>query len=204
MHKLGHGITLGGFLLGAVGALYAQQPPAVPPGHSHTAGMTHEASATASAALPQQGGQAAYAAISEIARLLLRDSTTDWTRVNLEALRQHLIDMDEVTLRSSVSTQQVSGGIEVEVTGIGRTTDAIRRMTRSHGTTLAGESPYRMTVADIPGGVKALIVAAPGAPAATVTRIRGLGFIGIMTDGDHHAAHHVAIARGAPVTQHAH
>ena len=30
-------------------------------------------------------------------------------------------------------------------------------------------------------------------------RIRGLGFTGIMAEGSHHQAHHLAMARGEPV-----
>src|ERR1019366_7664042 len=67
--------------------------------------------------LPKQPAQSAYAAIGEIARILKADSTTDWSKVNLEALRQHLIDMDEVTMRSQVSQQPVPGGITMMVTG---------------------------------------------------------------------------------------
>ncbi|HEX7122934.1 MAG TPA: hypothetical protein VF178_11230, partial [Gemmatimonadaceae bacterium] len=87
--------------------------------HGHRAGS--------SAALPTQGGQAAFAAISEIVRLLEADSTTDWSKVDIERLRQHLIDMDEVTLRAQVSQAAVPGGLRMEVRGSGRTRDAIRR-----------------------------------------------------------------------------
>lgn len=196
-------LTLGCLALSA-SLLGAQQTGAMPEGHVHTPGMTHQQASTASVALPRQAGQSAYAAIAEISLLLQRDPTTDWSTVDLEALRGHLIDMDEVTLRSAVTTRQIPGGIEVDVTGTGRTSDAIRRMTRSHATTLEGASPYRMTVTDIQGGVRAQIVAAPSAPATTATRIRGLGFIGVMTDGDHHAVHHLALARGASVPGHEH
>lgn len=34
--------------------------------------------------------------------MLEADSKTDWSKVDIEALRQYLIDMDNVTLRSAV------------------------------------------------------------------------------------------------------
>jgi hypothetical protein len=34
--------------------------------------------------------------------ILRADSTTDWTKVDIEGLRQHLIDMDDVTMRATV------------------------------------------------------------------------------------------------------
>ncbi|MBI2401332.1 MAG: hypothetical protein HYV20_01060, partial [Gemmatimonadetes bacterium] len=46
------------------------------------------------------------------------------------------------------------------------------------------------------------IVAAPGAVAQVETRIRGLGFIGILTSDNHHAPHHRALARGVPMEGH--
>jgi hypothetical protein len=32
--------------------------------------------------------------------------------------------------------------------------------------------------------------------------IRGLGFAGIMVEGDHHAEHHLAMARGGGMSHH--
>ena len=57
----------------------------------HTPGMVHTAAMAPAppVVLPTQGGQGAFTAISEIIRLLEADSTTDWSRVNLERLRLH-------------------------------------------------------------------------------------------------------------------
>ncbi|MFI5340600.1 MAG: hypothetical protein ACHQ7N_12275 [Candidatus Methylomirabilales bacterium] len=61
-------------------------------------------------------------------RILEADPATDWSEVNLERLRQHLIDMNGVTLRSEVKSAVVPGGLMMEVTVTGRTEQAIRRM----------------------------------------------------------------------------
>jgi len=45
---------------------------------------------------PRMVGQDAFGAIREIVRILDADPKTDWSKVDLEALRQHLIDMNEV------------------------------------------------------------------------------------------------------------
>ncbi|MDQ6888276.1 MAG: hypothetical protein M3068_13455 [Gemmatimonadota bacterium] len=84
----------------------------------------------------QSSGQAAYGAIGEIVRMLKADPSTDWSNVNVEALRQHLIDMNDVTMQSVVEQRNILGGIEVDVTGTSRTIAAIRRMTTSHSRTL--------------------------------------------------------------------
>lgn len=149
-----------------------------------------------SAQTPAQSGQDAYAAIAEVVRLLEADATTDWSKVNLEALRQHLIDMNDVTLRSAARQTAVPGGAKFEVTGEGRTTGAIRRMLASHARMLGQLPAYEATVAEMPGGVLLTVRAKRSGDSATETRIRGLGFIGLLTIGAHHSMHHLALARG--------
>jgi hypothetical protein len=148
------------------------------------------------AVLPTLPGQAAFGAIAEIVRLLEADPKTDWTRVNIEALRQHLIDMDEVTMHAAVTSHNVPAGLEMEVTGVGRTADAIRRMAINHTRMLDQGTVYHATAVEITNGARITVTAKQESDARTVAQIRGLGFAGIMTEGDHHAAHHLAIARG--------
>ena len=144
---------------------------------------------------PTQSGQAAYAAISEVVRILEADPNTDWSKVNVEALRQHLIDMDEVTLNSSVVQRAAEGGLEMDVTGMGRAVPAIRRLVASHARSLDG-SVYHLVATEIPNGTRLRVTASDSKDAKTVARIRGLGFAGIITEGNHHALHHIAVARG--------
>ena len=144
-------------------------------------------------ALPTQPGQAAFGAISEIVRMLEADSTTDWSRVNIEALRQHLIDMDDVLMHAAVVQRTVPGGLAMEVTGTGRTAGAIKRMAMNHTKMLDQEGEYHAMAKEIANGAQITVTASD---ARTVARIRGLGFAGLMTEGDHHAPHHLAIARG--------
>ena len=46
-----------------------------------------------------------------IVEILEADPATDWGKVNIEALRQHLIDMDNVTLRAELKSGPVEGGM---------------------------------------------------------------------------------------------
>jgi hypothetical protein len=153
----------------------------------------------ASSVIPVSPGQAAYGVISEIVRILQTDPTTDWAKVDIEALRQHLIDMDEVTMRSVVARHNVDGGFEASVTGTGRTIAAIRRMTKNHLAMLDAGPDYHATAVEIPDGVRVTVTARTRADSAAVARVRGLGFAGILVEGDHHASHHLAIARGESV-----
>jgi hypothetical protein len=152
--------------------------------------------ACAQTALPTSSGQAAFGTISEIVRMLKADPKTDWSRVDIEALRQHLIDMDDVTMHAVVVQRNVAGGIEVDVTGPGRTASAIRRMAMNHSRTLDQGAEYRATAREMPNGAQITFTARNPSDAKMVSQIRGLGFAGLMTEGNHHAPHHLAIARG--------
>lgn len=181
--------------------LGAQTPPATHqhvPGMVHTPGMEHEAPKAT------EPGQAAFAAITEVVRILEADPATDWSKVDLEALRQHLIDMDDLTLGSVVQASPTPGGLVMTVTGAGRVVDAIRRMVPAHAPMLERAGPWRASVTPVDGGVQFSVIARDAADAATEARIRGLGFIGLMVQGAHHSEHHVMIARGAGDAAHRH
>jgi hypothetical protein len=74
-----------------------------------------------------------------IVRLLEADPNTDWSKVDLEAPRQHLIDMNEVTLKANAAAKPVDGGLEIAVTGYGRTLAAIQRMVPAHARAQSNE-----------------------------------------------------------------
>ena len=149
--------------------------------------------------VPTSPGQAAFGAISEVVQMLKADPNTDWARVNIEALRQHLIDMNDVMMQAGAAQRNIPGGIEVDVTGVGRTTDAIRRMTINHSSMLDQGEEYHASAKEIPGGARLTVTAKNLGDGKVIARIRGLGFAGIMTEGSHHASHHIALARGEPV-----
>lgn len=164
----------------------------------------HAAQLAADAAKPGVPSQAAFATISEIVRKLKADPSTDWSKVNIEALRQHLIDMDDVVMRSSVKQTNVDGGVSLDITGAGKVADAIRRMGASHAHALDQEGVYAAKSTEIDGGVRLVITAKMASDAKTVAMIRGMGFAGLMTEGDHHAAHHMEVARGGSMAGHSH
>ena len=81
---------------------------------------------------PVMPGQEAFGTIQEIVRILEADPATDWSKVNISALREHLIDMDEVTMRAAAAERALDNGVEITVTGEGRTLEAIKRMVPAH------------------------------------------------------------------------
>jgi hypothetical protein len=151
--------------------------------------------------IPRLPGQDAYGAISEVVRLLQKDPTTDWSKVNVEALRQHLIDMNSVTLRSSVRQTVVPGGVQMIVTGEPSVQGAIQRMTTSHGTALRAIGLVGVST-PIATGSRFTVTVADTTNAALLAQVRALGFAGLMTLGNHHAVHHLAIARGQTIPGH--
>jgi hypothetical protein len=82
--------------------------------------------------VPTHPGQEAFGTIQEIVRILEADPKTDWSKVNIGALREHLIDMGEVTLRARSNERPLNNGIEITITGEGRTLAAIQRMVPAH------------------------------------------------------------------------
>jgi hypothetical protein len=144
-----------------------------------------------------QAGQAAFAAIAEVVKVLEADPNTDWSKVDLEGLRQHLIDMDDVILRSRVRADAVAGGATFVITGEGRVAEAIGRMVLEHARMLDGLPDFRAVAQAAPGGAQLTVTAERSGDGAAAVRIRGLGFAGLMVTGAHHTEHHLMIARGA-------
>lgn len=141
---------------------------------------------------PAMPGQAAFGAIQEVVELLEADPTTDWSKVNIAALREHLIDMDELTLNAATAERVLDYGIEITVTGQGRTLDAIKRMVPAHARQLANMG-WDARTENLPNGVKLII--STNDP-KQVTKLKALGFMGIMAQGGHHQPHHLMIAKG--------
>jgi hypothetical protein len=142
---------------------------------------------------PTLPGQDAFGAIQEIVRMLEADPKTDWSKVNLEALRQHLIDMNEVTLKADEAAKDIDGGLEVAVTGTGRTMDAIRSMIPAHAQEINGLHGWSVKADALPNGERLTVTSSDP---KEVQHIRGLGFIGILVSGMHHQPHHLMMAKG--------
>jgi Spy/CpxP family protein refolding chaperone len=126
--------ALGVTVMGAVAAhtVFAQhQPTASGQVHDHGTMPSHAAEAHAqhmqamramAGGMPTMSGQDAFGAIAEIVRVLEADPGSDWSKVDVERLRQHLIDMSEVVLRAAVKQTPLIAmalGAIVQSTGLG-------------------------------------------------------------------------------------
>lgn len=177
----------------------AAHAPAQEAGHAgHGDHADHRAGAdTASQAAGPltEPGNAAFAAIREVVETLNARGDTDWSRVDLEALRQHLVDMRRFTTEAEiVEREPVEGGLRVVVRGTSpEASRSIRRALRAHAPMVESARGWSVSV-EARGEQTELRVVGDGEEAPA--RIRGLGYIGFMATGAHHTRHHWMIATG--------
>lgn len=161
----------------------------------------HGSSSKSAPALPKEsaseqsepsGGQAAFAEIERIVMMLDRDPATDWSSVDIEGLRLHLIDMDNVVMRARVQAEPIEGGAVFTVTSDLKTVQqSIQTMARAHGMVVAMGGEMSWETKMLAQGAE-VTVTGPN-PA----KIRGLGYVGLLTYGGHHNVHHEMMAKGA-------
>lgn len=149
--------------------------------HAHTSGS------------PSETGQSQFAAIAEIVTLLRDDPNTDWTQVDIKALRDHLVDMDNVTTGASVERTINGMSVMFMVTGDDVVGSSIRRMLLAHSPMLQGSSDWTVTAGEIDNGASMLVQVGSD---EELNQVLGLGFFGLMTIGAHHQHHHLMIATG--------
>jgi len=140
-------------------------------------------------------GNDAFGTIQEAIRALEADSTTDWSKVDLEALRQHLIDMNNFTLHVDVLSQNpIPNGVDIVVKGnTPAAQQSLKRVLAAHPPMLKKETGWTMDVK--PKNDQYELVVTSKNP-AEVNKIRGLGYIGLMAYGMHHQMHHWMIVHG--------
>jgi hypothetical protein len=148
---------------------------------------------------PTEQGQSAFAAIAEIVALLQNDPNTDWSKVNINALREHLQDMQLVTLQSDVQTNVQNNEVVFDVSGTGRTLSAIQAMVPAHAGVLSSLNMFKIDAQNTATGAQMRVAFTNE---TEKQKLLALGFFGIMATGAHHQEHHLAMARGQNVHQH--
>ena len=164
--------------------------------HEATHAQMIEESTELPAATPlTMPGNDAFGAIQELTAMLLADPETDWRRVDLEALRVHLADMENMTLRVDLIEQSATpAGVRVVIEPQDeRALASLRRVLAVHPAQLAAETGWTMSVLEENG--RFILTIETDLP-NEIEMIRGLGYIGAMAIGDHHKIHHRMIATG--------
>lgn len=151
---------------------------------------------SASAGMPVEAGQSAFAATAEIVQMLQRNDATDWSKVDITTLRNHLVDMNALMMNTSVTHEMVDGGMKATIRGAPEVLAAVGRMVPAHSQML--KSSHAFTLSFDGQSDKATWVVTTD-DEAQVDQIRGLGFYGLMATGSHHQPHHFAVATGNPM-----
>lgn len=146
-------------------------------------------------AAPTLPGNDVLGAITEIVALLAADPATDWSRVSIDAFRDHLLDMDAVARGPAPETREIDGGVEMLIPTSGPAGEAAARMVPAHSAIMGTETDWLSSVEASDTGT--LVWRVTGSRPEDGPVIRGLGFFGLLATGAHHPAHHLAMARGS-------
>lgn len=164
--------------------------------NNNGAHSVHHSNQTKLTAFPTEQGQSAFAAIAEIVTILENDPKTDWSKVNINALREHLVDMDALTLNASVSIEKDATSITFNSVGTGTTLRAIQKMVPAHARELDKMDDWSAKGEKTETG--AILEVTPS-DASQLARIEALGFFGLLATGGHHQPHHLGMASGTMV-----
>ena len=167
---------------------------------NHSAMMNHgsmnhnQLTAQTNTATLVESGTDPFAVIQEAITALEANPNTNWEKVNIEALRSHLVEMQDMTLNIDVVQSQVNKGFKAIVTPTtDRAAKSLTKVLSAHPMQMKAETGWDMQVQNN-DGVFTLTVTTDNAK--DVAKIRGLGYIGVMAYGNHHQPHHWAIASG--------
>lgn len=163
-------------------------------------GGDHAAAGAAAGEPLRQSGQAVFGALREVLDRLEADPATDWSRVDLDGLREHLVQMDLVFRGARVVRAPLADGMRYTVSGDADVLAAAGAMGAMHARQLRAEQPsWRVEVESRAADV---VFEVRSSDPAQQAKIRGLGFFGLLATGAHHAAHHWALAAGGDAHAH--
>jgi hypothetical protein len=166
--------------------------------HMHHANMNHAAmmgnnTATTPVVLTESGTDP-FATLQEVITALEANTSTNWEKVNIEALRLHLVEMQDMTINVDVKHQYIDNGFQAVVTPTtNRAVKSLTRVLSGHPAQMKAETGWDMQVSNNDDIFTLTVVSKK---AHEVAKIRGLGYIGVMSYGNHHQPHHWAMASG--------
>ena len=148
---------------------------------------------------PQESGQSAFGALSEIIGIIERKKF-DWAQVDMDALWAHLQDMNSLMMYTSVEKHELPHGLVMNVTGGKNADRAMDAMIPTHSNFLEVVRPkWDISFQKIQGGYSIRVLSDDEYETA---KIKALGFSGFMVQDDHHASHHLKISTGQSAHTH--
>tara|TARA_R110000868_G_scaffold408293_3_gene690943 strand:+ start:6786 stop:7334 length:549 start_codon:yes stop_codon:yes gene_type:complete len=140
-----------------------------------------------------ESGNDIFGAIQQVIKQLEENPNTDWSQVDLEALRQHLLDMKAFTEEVDVlSETPIDKGIEIHVKP--QSDQAIKALTNvlsMHPSMLKSEQGWDMNAIQKD---EYWVITCTTEKVDEVDKVRGLGYIGLLAAGAHHQLHHWMVA----------
>lgn len=143
-----------------------------------------------------EAGNDIFAALQEVISALNADPKTDWSEVNLTALKEHLLDMRDMVINVElVSKKALKNGSEILIKPTNkRARQAMKRVLSGHPAQLKQETGWNMSVTK---QTDTYLLTTTTENQAEVSKIIGLGYIGLMAHGSHHQPHHWSMATGS-------
>lgn len=140
-------------------------------------------------------GNDIFGTIQEVVQKMEANPDTDWSEVNLEALRQHLLDMKAFTEEVEVLTKShIAKGIEITVRPQSeRAVQALKKLFSMHPDMIQKEKGWDMNAKQDDDN---WIISCTTDDKTEVEKVRALGYIGLLAEGVHHQLHHWMIATG--------
>ncbi len=143
----------------------------------------------------QAPGQAVFGTVQEAIRQLEADSTTDWSQVDVDRLRRHLLDMHNVAVHVTVEEKaSIENGVRLRVRPTREAAHAsLDRVLAAHPHMLKQETGWSMAVEEQDDAY--VLRVTTDNPNETV-KIRALGYMGLLAYGSHHQSHHWQLVQG--------
>lgn len=144
----------------------------------------------------QAPGQSAFGAVQEAIRRLEADSTTDWSEVDVDRLRQHLVDMHHVALNVAVEEKSaIEKGLRLRIRPTEKAARAsLDRVLEAHPMMLKQETGWTM---EVEKNDASYVLRVTSSDASEADKIRALGYMGLLAYGSHHQRHHWHLVQGA-------
>ncbi|MFT5116876.1 MAG: hypothetical protein ACI9NY_000400 [Kiritimatiellia bacterium] len=142
---------------------------------------------------PSEAGQGAFAALVEIVVLLENDPHTDWGKVDIDGLREHLVDMNQLVINAKVSKHLSEDKVAFTISGTGAALRAINNMVPAHAGQLSMLTQWEVETQLNADGVTLVL---SSKDKDEIKKISALGFFGVMATGSHHQEHHYQMAKG--------
>ena len=141
----------------------------------------------------KEAGNDIFSTIQEVIDKLNNDPDTDWGKVDIEALRQHLLDMNDMATNVEIINQKpLNNGLEVVVQALtARAETTLAKVFNVHPVYLKRETGWNMLVVR---NNKQFIVSTTTQDPKQVKKIIALSYIGLMAYGNHHQPHHWGIS----------